>query len=286
MSEAEAKTRLELEHEFLDSAKAFNWDTVKGMLKETPDLVNVQPAGRWSALHQAAFEGNAAIATFLIEQGASLNAKTRGGKTPADVAKKAEVKAMLKETEEETKEEDTAAGEAAAGEEDAAPPTKKAKKGPRFKMNVNNAVDKEYEDSSFAEIASAPVSALQGIAAKGQDVLKRFKVKTVRDLGTWKYYKVAKAIAGLAALEQEGKRSEASILNINKAVDKKYEPKSLREILSLPPSALQGLAPWADEALATIHVTTIAKLGEWKFARWAEWIVELANYENDDMSSK
>lgn len=288
MAEEEGKTRLDLEHEFLDSAKSFNWDTVKSLLKDTPDLINVQPAGRWSALHQAAYEGNAEIAGFLLEKGASLEAKTRGGKTPADVAKGDTVKALLKPAEAAAAASAEAEGAAEKEGEEAAPepPLKKAKTGPKFRMNINNAVDKEFEESSFAEIAAAPPSALQGIAAKGREVLKKFKIKTVRDLGTWKYYRVAKAIAGLAALEQEGKRAEASIMNINQALDKKYEPKSLRDILRLPPSALQGLAPWADEALAQLHVTTIAKLGEWKFARWAEWIVELAEFENDDLSSK
>ena len=42
-------------------------------------------------------------------------------------------------------------------------------------------------------------------------------------LGTWKFYKIAKSILCLASIEQEGKREEGAHLNINKALDKKYE---------------------------------------------------------------
>ena len=40
-------------------AKEYDLDGVKAMLDETPELVNVQPAGRWSALHQFAEQGEA-----------------------------------------------------------------------------------------------------------------------------------------------------------------------------------------------------------------------------------
>mmetsp|Transcript_58076 Transcript_58076/g.164734 ORF Transcript_58076/g.164734 Transcript_58076/m.164734 type:complete len:284 (-) Transcript_58076:130-981(-) len=176
---------------------------------------------------------------------------------------------------------------AAAAEEDEAapPPMKKAKKATVYHMNINNAVDKEYEYCSLAEIASAPTSALQGISNKGCGVLKKFGVKSVKDLGRWKFYRMAKGIAGLGAVEVEGGRHEVSELNINKAMDKKHEGKALQDITKLPPSALQGLAGWADAELAHFGVKTIGALGEWKFAKWAEWITDLAEFETDDFTS-
>jgi hypothetical protein len=42
------------QHLFLDAAKEYDFDKVKKMLAKAPGLVDVQPAGRWSALHQAA----------------------------------------------------------------------------------------------------------------------------------------------------------------------------------------------------------------------------------------
>ena len=44
-------------------------------------------------------------------------------------------------------------------------------------------------------------------------------------MGTWKFYKISKAILGLSTLEQSGKREEGAALNINKAMDKKHAPR-------------------------------------------------------------
>merc|ERR1712039_916257 len=92
-----------------------------------------------------------------------------------------------------------------------------------------------------------------GIASRGQDVLRKFNVRTIRDLGTRKFYKVAKAMVAVGALEQEGKREEGAALNINKAMDKAFETKSLAEMLAAPPSALQGFAGWARTSSCLRH---------------------------------
>jgi hypothetical protein len=44
--------------------------------------------------------------------------------------------------------------------------------------------------------------------------------------------------------QEEGKRAEDNLQNINKALDKEFEKKSLKEIAAAPVSALQGLASW------------------------------------------
>lgn len=176
---------------------------------------------------------------------------------------------------------------AMAAEAPAEPPAKRAKKeGCAYRMNINLAVDKAYEGSSFLELCDAPVTALQGVSDRGQEVLVKLKVVTIRDLGTWKFYRIAKAINGLAPKEEEGKREEAAKLNINSAINVKYETASLCDIADLPPSALQGLASWVDEELEVLGVGTIGKLGSWKFAQWAEYIVDLAAFENADFGSR
>lgn len=271
------ETRQELEHDFLDNAKSFNWDAVKTMLRETPDLINVKPCGRWTALHQAAFEGNADVCRTLLDLGADQAALNRGQQKPADVAKGAAKEALASGARTPAAEGAPAAAEDAG--DAAPPPAKKAKKAPIYNMNINNAVDKEYEQCTLSEMADAPTSALQGVSDKGRDILKKFGVKTIRGLGEWKFYKMAKAIAGLSKLEVEGERSEFATLNANQALDKKHESKALKDITKLPPSALQGLAGWADEELGKLHVKTIGDLGNWKFAQWAEWITDLAKYE-------
>ncbi len=70
-------------------------------------------------------------------------------------------------------------------------------------MNINKAVDKAYESKSLKEIADAPVDALEGVSASDAELLaKAFGIKTVRDLGTNKYFLAAQAIAALAVKEE------------------------------------------------------------------------------------
>jgi len=69
-------------------------------------------------------------------------------------------------------------------------------------LNINNAVDKEYEDKTLKEIADAPVAALQGVSERMGEILGELNIKTVRDLGSWKYFQWAQAISTLADREE------------------------------------------------------------------------------------
>lgn len=64
---------------------------------------------------------------------------------------------------------------------------------------ITDKFDKAYEDKSLAELADAPVAALQGVsdgdAAKLKDA---FNIATVRDLGTNKFFLWAQSVATLA----------------------------------------------------------------------------------------
>ncbi|APR87340.1 hypothetical protein A7982_12689 [Minicystis rosea] len=68
-------------------------------------------------------------------------------------------------------------------------------------------------------------------------------------------------------------------INVNKAVDKAYESKTLKEISNAPVSALEGLTDEHGKLLAQLGIKTIGDLGNWKFANWARAIVELAKLE-------
>ncbi|MCX5743651.1 MAG: hypothetical protein NT062_14260 [Proteobacteria bacterium] len=69
-------------------------------------------------------------------------------------------------------------------------------------MNVNKAVDKSYETKTLHEIAAAPVSALEGLTEEHGKILAQLGIKTIRDLGEWKFANWARAIVELAALEE------------------------------------------------------------------------------------
>ena len=68
-------------------------------------------------------------------------------------------------------------------------------------------------------------------------------------------------------------------MNLDKALDKEHETKSLKEILELPISAMEGLTTKADDTLKELGVHTISDLADFKYAAWAEAIVYLAPYE-------
>jgi hypothetical protein len=65
--------------------------------------------------------------------------------------------------------------------------------------DVSKFVDKAYEGKSFAELADAPVEALQGVSASDAAALKAaFNIKTIRDLANSKYVQWAQGITNLA----------------------------------------------------------------------------------------
>jgi hypothetical protein len=76
---------LELQHAFCTEAKHFRFDNVKRMVSARPSLVNVQPCGRWSALHQAAAAHNVEAVRWLLAHGANPLSITRDGKQPSAV---------------------------------------------------------------------------------------------------------------------------------------------------------------------------------------------------------
>lgn len=68
-------------------------------------------------------------------------------------------------------------------------------------------------------------------------------------------------------------------MNINLAVDKAFETKTLKEIAASPTHALQGLTPAHAEHLAALGIKTIGDMGTNKFFLWAQAIATLAARE-------
>jgi hypothetical protein len=70
------------------------------------------------------------------------------------------------------------------------------------------------------------------------------------------------------------------VMNINKAVVKAYETKSLKEIADAPVDALQGVSAGDAEHLkAAFNVKTVRDLAKLKYVKWAQAIVDLAETE-------
>ncbi len=69
-------------------------------------------------------------------------------------------------------------------------------------------------------------------------------------------------------------------MNINKAVDKAYEGKSLKEIVDSPVDALQGVSEGDAQLLQdAFNVKTVGDLANLKYVKWAQAIVNLADTE-------
>ena len=69
-------------------------------------------------------------------------------------------------------------------------------------------------------------------------------------------------------------------MNINKALDKAFETQSLKEIVSAPVDALEGISAGDAELLAkAFGIKTIADLGTNKFFLTAQAIVALSSKE-------
>ena len=66
-------------------------------------------------------------------------------------------------------------------------------------VGLSKALDKAWEDKSLADILAAPVSALAGVTeADAQKLEEAFGIKTVRDLGSNKYFATAGVLVALA----------------------------------------------------------------------------------------
>ena len=67
-------------------------------------------------------------------------------------------------------------------------------------VGLNKALDKAYESKSLTEVLDSPVSALAGVRDGDAEHLgAAFGIKTVRDLGSSKYFAVAQALVALGA---------------------------------------------------------------------------------------
>lgn len=68
-------------------------------------------------------------------------------------------------------------------------------------LNLDKQLDKAYESQSVAEILDAPVAALAGVSeGDAEKLAAAFGIKTVRDLGTNKYFTLAAALVDLDAV--------------------------------------------------------------------------------------
>jgi len=180
------------------------------------------------------------------------------------------------------------------------PSTKKAKssddKNPKelqklhegYVMNMNGALVEEHQGTPLRKLVNLPVTVLQGISEKQATVLSaHFKVKTVRDLANWKFHVIAKAMQALAVVEWTNGRRDASLQNINDALDQEFEKQSIRTIMEQRAEVLQGVGKVGQVQMSKeLGITTMEELANFMPAKYAAALVVLADYETAGFESK
>lgn len=69
-------------------------------------------------------------------------------------------------------------------------------------VNLAAKLDKAYEDKSLKEILDAPIDALAGLTHRHTEALKEaLGIKTIRDLGSNKYFATAGVLVALEGHE-------------------------------------------------------------------------------------
>lgn len=67
-------------------------------------------------------------------------------------------------------------------------------------VGLDKALDKAYEAKGLDELLDAPVAALAGVSdGDAEHLAAAFGIKTVRDLGTNKYFSLAHALVALSS---------------------------------------------------------------------------------------
>lgn len=67
-------------------------------------------------------------------------------------------------------------------------------------VELDKALDKAYEGMSLGDLLNAPVAALAGVSeGDAEHLAAAFGIRTVRDLGTNKYFALANALVALGS---------------------------------------------------------------------------------------
>ncbi len=126
--------------------------------------------------------------------------------------------------------------------------------------------DKAYETLNIVELSSAPVDAISGVSeSDADDLAAAFNIKTVVDLATNKFVRIAQSINCFSDWSGQ-------------ILDKGFESPEFLELASKPVSAISGVSE-TDAALLkkAFQINTIKDLAENKYVAIAQTTVSLAS---------
>ena len=126
--------------------------------------------------------------------------------------------------------------------------------------------DKTYEDKSIEELCKAPVSAISGVSEPDAvDLKKAFGIKTVEDLATNKYVRLAQGINCLSECSEQ-------------IAEKTFESKLYENLAKKPVSAISGISDEdADLLKKAFGIDTIKEMAENKYVLIAQTTVAMAS---------
>ena len=126
--------------------------------------------------------------------------------------------------------------------------------------------DKAYEDKSIEELCKAPVFAISGVSESDAVVLEvAFGIKTVEDLATNKYVRLAQGINCLSECSEQ-------------ILDKTFESKVYEDLAKKPVSAISGISDEDAALLKRIFgIDTIKETAENKHVLIAQTTVAMAS---------
>jgi hypothetical protein len=125
--------------------------------------------------------------------------------------------------------------------------------------------DKAYEKKTIIELTEAPVAAISGVSElDAQDLDKAFGIKTVEDLATNKYIKLAQGISCFSQCSGE-------------ILDRAFESKEYENLGKKPVHAISGVSE-EDAALLkrAFGIDNIMELAENKYVAVAQTTVSIA----------
>lgn len=126
--------------------------------------------------------------------------------------------------------------------------------------------DKAYEEKNIVELAKAPVAAISGVSeSDAEDLKKAFGIKTIEDLATNKFVKLAQGINFFSSCSGQ-------------ILDKEFESKDFENLAEKPVSAISGVSEGDSILLKkAFGIDTIREFAENKFVAIAQATLSLAN---------
>ena len=125
---------------------------------------------------------------------------------------------------------------------------------------------KAYEDKNLEELTQSPVCAISGVSeSDAADLKTAFNIKTVEDLATNKYVRLAQGINAFSECEGE-------------VLDKVFESQEFQNLAAKPVSAIAGISA-GDAALLkkAFGIESIKDLAHNKYVSIAQTTVAMAS---------